>query len=117
MMPSKQWVARSSRARDAIESNRGNCFSDKKPDFYHLLQAQHNLSCQRREYELSTLSQALTAYRIFAKAEGKSPRTVEWITSSVQHFIEFLGGDPTLGDIGADELRGFILPDTHLLAN
>ena len=64
---------------------------------------------------MSTLSQTLTAYRLYARAEGKSPRTVEWITSCVQHFIEFLGGDQELVAVSAEDLRRFIraLQDAH----
>jgi site-specific recombinase XerD len=58
---------------------------------------------------LATLSEALTTYRIFAKAEGKSPRTIEWIESGVRPFMEFLGGDPDIDTIVADDLRRFII--------
>jgi len=58
---------------------------------------------------LATLSDALTAYCICAKAEGKSPKTILWITSSVGYFSEFLGGNQELRDITADDLRRFII--------
>jgi site-specific recombinase XerD len=58
---------------------------------------------------LATLSDALTAYCICARAEGKSPKTVSWITSSVGYFSEFLGGNQGLQDIAADDLRRFII--------
>jgi len=32
---------------------------------------------------VTRLSDALTAYRICARAEGKSPRTIGWVTSSL----------------------------------
>ena len=38
-----------------------------------------------------TLSDALTVYRICARAEGKSPRTIQWITSSVGYFADYFG--------------------------
>jgi integrase/recombinase XerD len=58
---------------------------------------------------LSTLSDALTAYRICAKAEGKSQRTIQWITSSVGYFIDFLGGDQDIITITGNDLRRFII--------
>ena len=45
-----------------------------------------------------TLQDALVAYKIYAKAEGKSPKTVAWVASSVGYFAEFLG--PEQQDIG-----------------
>lgn len=64
---------------------------------------------------MATLSDALTAYRICAKAEARSPRTIGWITSAVGYFREFLGGDPDVAGITADDLRRFIiaLQETH----
>ena len=58
---------------------------------------------------MTTLSDALVAYRICAQAEGRSPRTIEWITSSVRYFSEFLGGDPELSNITQHDLRRFII--------
>jgi site-specific recombinase XerD len=58
---------------------------------------------------LATLNDALIAYRICAKAEGKSPRTIEWITSSVGYFANFLGGGQDITKITANDLRRFII--------
>jgi len=58
---------------------------------------------------LTRLSDALTAYRICAQAEGKSPRTIQWITSSIRYFAEFLGGDQDISTITANDLRRFII--------
>ena len=58
---------------------------------------------------MSTLSDALTAYRICAQAEGKSPRTIQWITSSIRYFAQFLGGDQDISTITANDLRRFII--------
>ena len=58
---------------------------------------------------MSTLSDALAAYRICAQAEGKSPRTVQWITSSVGYFADFLGGNHNISTITANDLRRFII--------
>lgn len=58
---------------------------------------------------MATLSDALTAYCICARAEGKSPKTIQWITSSVGYFTEFLGRNQDLRAITADDLRRFII--------
>ena len=58
---------------------------------------------------MATLSDALTAYRICAQAEGRSPRTIEWITSSVRYFANFLGDDQDISTITANDLRRFII--------
>jgi hypothetical protein len=58
---------------------------------------------------VATLSDGLRIYRVLARAENRSPRTVEWITSSVRHFMEFLGGDPDLATVSAADLRNFVL--------
>jgi len=73
------------------------------------------VSCQSKEFELTTLFDALAAYRICAKAEGKSPKTIKWVTSSVTYFSNFLGDNPDIEAITANDLRGFIigLQDTH----
>ena len=69
----------------------------------------HVLSCQYKEHVVATLTEVMAAYRICAEAESKSPRTVEWIMSSVAYFKGFLGCDPDVGTITADDLRGFII--------
>jgi hypothetical protein len=40
---------------------------------------------------MATIADALAAYRIYAQAEGKSPKTISWIMSSVTYFSDFLG--------------------------
>ena len=57
-----------------------------------------------------TLSDALIAYRTYARAEGKSPKTVSWVTSSVGYFSDFLGPDgQDIANITGNDLRRFIL--------
>ncbi|MGD9116967.1 MAG: tyrosine-type recombinase/integrase [Dehalococcoidia bacterium] len=57
-----------------------------------------------------TLQEALVAYETYARAEGKSPKTVAWIVSSVGYFAEFLGPEPPdIAAITADDLRRFII--------
>jgi len=38
-----------------------------------------------------TLQDTLVAYRTYARAEGKSPKTIRWVISSVGYFAGFLG--------------------------
>ncbi len=59
---------------------------------------------------MTTLSDALTAYRICTKAEGKSPKTVDWVCDTVRYFSEFLGEQANdLFSMNAQCLREFIL--------
>ncbi|MBI2918539.1 MAG: tyrosine-type recombinase/integrase [Chloroflexi bacterium] len=58
---------------------------------------------------MTTLAEGLTAYRICAQAEGKSPQTIRWVTQGVGYFRDFLGGNPAIGDITGQDLRRFIL--------
>ena len=57
-----------------------------------------------------TISDALTTYRTYARAEGKSPKTVDWVVSGVGYFADFLGPErqDTAGITGQD-LRRFII--------
>jgi site-specific recombinase XerD len=57
-----------------------------------------------------TLSDALTAYRTYARAEGKSEKTVRWVTQSVGYFGDFLGPDQQdIASISGNDLRRFII--------
>ena len=57
-----------------------------------------------------TLQEALVAYQTYARAEGKSPKTVAWVVSSVGYFTEFLGPEQQdIAAITADDLRRFII--------
>ena len=57
-----------------------------------------------------TISEAVAAYRICAQAEGLSPKTVRWITTSVSYFCEFLGPErQDVNDITGNDLRQFII--------
>ena len=64
---------------------------------------------------MTTLAEALTAYRICAQAEGKSPKTVQWIMSSVTYFGEFLGPKrQDVDNITGNDLRQFIIAPTSV---
>ena len=57
-----------------------------------------------------TLSDALAAYRICARAEGRSPKTIHWIMSSVTYFSEFLGPEQQeVASITIQDFRRFII--------
>jgi integrase/recombinase XerD len=57
-----------------------------------------------------TLQDALVAYQTYARAEGKSPKTVAWIVSSAGYFVEFLGpNQQDIDTITANDLRRFII--------
>ncbi|MCX6000700.1 MAG: phage integrase N-terminal SAM-like domain-containing protein, partial [Chloroflexi bacterium] len=58
---------------------------------------------------MSTLSDALTAYSICGRAEGKSPKTISWISETVGQFGAFLGSDVDIADVTAADLRRFII--------
>ena len=56
------------------------------------------------------IEDALVAYQTYARAEGQSPRTVEWVVASMGYFARFLG--PERQDIEAikgHDLRRFII--------
>ena len=57
-----------------------------------------------------TLQDALVAYKTYARAEGKSPKTVTWVASSVGYFADFLGSEQQdMGTITGNDLRRFII--------
>ena len=56
------------------------------------------------------LQDALIAYKTYARAEGKSPKTVAWVVSSVGYFADFLGTDKQdIASITGHDLRRFII--------
>ncbi|MFH0768796.1 MAG: tyrosine-type recombinase/integrase, partial [Chloroflexota bacterium] len=57
-----------------------------------------------------TLQDALVAYKTYARAEGKSEKTVCWITQSVGYFADFLSADhQDIASITSNDLRRFII--------
>ena len=57
-----------------------------------------------------TLQDALVAYKTYARAEGKSPKTVTWVVSSVGYFAKFLSPEQQdIGTITGNDLRRFII--------
>jgi len=88
---------------------RGATACEKIAEIFHGLTTDQAVGCQRREFEVATISEALAAYRICAKAEARSARTIQWITSSVGYFKDFLGGDQDISTLTANDLRRFII--------
>jgi site-specific recombinase XerD len=58
---------------------------------------------------MTTISEGLQAYRVYAQAAGHSPRTIGWITGSVRYFSEFMGEQQDIAQITANDLRRFII--------
>ena len=57
-----------------------------------------------------TLQDGLVACKTYARAEGKSPKTIRWITSSVGYFADFLGPEhQDIAGITGNDLRRFII--------
>ncbi len=57
-----------------------------------------------------TLQDALIAYETYARAEGKSPKTITWVASSMGYFTQFLGPQQQdIGTITGNDLRRFII--------
>lgn len=57
---------------------------------------------------MTTLSDAINAYKICAKAENRSVHTIAWMCRVGGYFSEFLD-DTSLEKIGANDLRRFII--------
>jgi len=57
---------------------------------------------------IKTLREAISYYKTVARAELKSERTIEWTSRTAERFADFLGGDPLLSEINANDLRRFI---------
>jgi hypothetical protein len=53
--------------------------------------ATDSLGYQYEDFSMKTLQEALVVYKTYAKAEGKSPKTITWVVSSVNYFSDFLG--------------------------
>ena len=58
---------------------------------------------------LTKLSEAISAYQMIAAADGKSPKTIEWVTGSVRLFQRIVDGGPDLSSLTRNNLRKFIL--------
>lgn len=66
----------------------------------------------RRNSGATQLDNLIQGYRLYAQTEGKSQKTIRITTTAVNTFRDFLraNGFPTdVAEIGAQEIRGFIL--------
>jgi len=61
-----------------------------------------------------TLSQALEGYLLHADARRLSPHTIADYTNTFRKFQQFLGADPSLAAITADQIRAFFASCDHL---
>jgi integrase/recombinase XerD len=92
-----------------IDAQKTNCFDNFGADC-HSQRSYPAVSYQCRGFTVMTLQDALIAYKTYAKAEGKSPKTITWITSSIGYFADFLGSDQqNMSDISANDFRRFII--------
>ncbi len=65
-----------------------------------------------RKSQATQLDNLIRGYRLYARTEGKSPKTIEITTTAVialRTFLEVRGFSTDVGEIGALELREFIL--------
>ena len=92
----------------------GPCLPDISQIAHYVVQSciqapDPDLDCHCEENTM-TFQDALVAYRTYAKAEGKSPKTISWVTSSVGYFAEFLGPkQQDIATIKGNDLRRFII--------
>ena len=65
-----------------------------------------------RKSQANQLDNLIQGYRLYARTEGKSPKTIEVTTTAVtslRDFLEAKGFSTDIGEIGTLELREFIL--------
>ncbi|MFC2068130.1 tyrosine-type recombinase/integrase [Chloroflexota bacterium] len=103
-------------AEPATDPQKGTCLPKNSPQNAHkVVQSRsvytgQGLDYQCKEFEVMTLQDALVAYRTYARAEGKSPKTVDWVVSSVGYFADFLGLEQQdIGTIKGNDIRRFII--------
>ncbi len=107
--PSRDALALVFAPDQGTNAKKGNCF-DENPLNRHSQKVSPSIGYQCKEFEVMTLSDALVAYRTYARAEGKSPKTIRWITSSVGYFSNFLGPErQDIASITGNDLRRFII--------
>ena len=51
----------------------------------------------------------MTAYRVCARAEAKSPRNIKSTVQAVGYFADYLGQPLDVSSVTASDLRGFIV--------
>jgi hypothetical protein len=107
--PSRDALASVLALSQDLDRKKGNCF-DKNPLNCHSQRLHSDVGYQCKEFEVMTFSDALVAYKTYARAEGKSLKTIRWITSSVGYFSDFLGREhQDIASITGNDLRRFII--------
>jgi hypothetical protein len=97
-------------SRDATKLKRAAAFHACNVAQNSISASNKPINCQRKEFEVMTLQDALVAYKTYARDEGKSPKTVHWIMSSITYFADFLGPQyQDIGSITGNDLRRFII--------
>lgn len=69
----------------------------------------HSAWANLDDMAVKTLREAITYHRTVARAENKSEKTIVWTSRTTERFADFLGGDPLLSEINANDLRRFII--------
>ncbi len=57
---------------------------------------------------MTTLKEAVAAYRIIAGADGKSEHTIQWVCDSAKYLSAFIGEDTSLNSIAVHDFRRWI---------
>ena len=97
-------------ARDATKLNRATAFRARNVAQRCRNATTEPINYQCGEFEVMTLQDALVAYKTYARAEGKSPKTIRWIMSSITYFADFLGPErQDIASITGNDLRRFII--------
>jgi site-specific recombinase XerD len=58
---------------------------------------------------ISSLAQAISAYRTIAASDGKSANTIEWVTGSSHYLEQFLGDNTLLEEISVYDIRRWVM--------
>jgi len=58
--------------------------------------------------DMKNVENILTAYRVCARAEAKSPKSIRSTTQAVGYFADYLGDVSDVGAVTPNDLRGFI---------
>jgi hypothetical protein len=56
-----------------------------------------------------SIENLMLRYELTARAEGKSPKTVDHVKLAMKLFTSFIGGIQDVSKVKADDLRHFIL--------
>ena len=102
LLPSKQVVAGSIPVPRSTDSRRAPAVDLVFPN------STVRAPCTYGSPVISTLTDAIAAYRVLAQAEGSSPKTISWVTESAHYLDRFLGEGTPLAQVTAHEVRRWI---------